>query len=140
MITNDKDLIIRYNLQSLNAPAGFVTIINNGGYVAFFTLSFEFELKIHENRSPNISYKKFFKLLYPSTARNLKLSSYCYNVIGDTKLISKISSYMPFNRCFSLGGTIFDPTFSEAQCPVDNSIPPEISPQTTCSCCCCCFL
>src|SRR3712207_7908733 len=73
------------------SPAGFVTIINSGGYVAFFNLSFEFELKIHENRSPNISYRKY--LDYDSDRKSTRLNSshanisyavFCLKKEGDT--------------------------------------------------------
>ncbi|AEB76364.1 hypothetical protein [Clostridium botulinum] len=138
MITNDNNLIISSSFQASNTPAGFVTVINKGAYVAFFTLSFQVGTKLYNEHSPNIAYGKSYRILYASDARELKLSAYYYNAIGDTKLICKKASYTPFNRCFSLGGTILKPTCSEVACPPDNSIPPELPPQNPCCCCCCC--
>ncbi|KGM95026.1 hypothetical protein IRP63_04685 [Clostridium botulinum] len=140
MIINENQLISNHIYQYLNAPAKSITITNNGGYVAFFTVDFYINSKLYTHKSPNLTYGKSFKIIYGLNARQIRITAYCYTATGDTKLICKKASYTPVTLCFSLKGTVLNPTCTEVSCPPDNSIPPELPPQNPCCycyCCCC---
>src|SRR3712207_1572119 len=113
-----------------NAPSKSITMTNAGGYVAFFTVEFYVGSKFYTHKSPNLSYGKFFEIIYGSNARQIRIIAYCYTALGNTKIICRKISYNAITACFSLGGTVFNPTCTEIPCYPNNSIFPKISFQT----------
>ncbi|EES90808.1 hypothetical protein FDJ70_00090 [Clostridium botulinum] len=120
-----------------NAPSNFITMTNAGAYVAFFTIEFYVGYQFYIHKSPKLPYGKSFKIIYGSNPRQIRITAYCYTGLGNTKIICRKTSYDAITACFSLGGTVFNPTCTEIPCPPNNCIFPKIPLQT--SCCCCCY-
>lgn len=98
------------------ADDGFITVQNNGGYVATFSVKYYLNGQENIEESQNFSLGDSKKIRIPDGATNVHLTCEEYWFPGQKTTVFTKSFNGPQNKCFKLYGTTLNPSYDEISC------------------------
>lgn len=108
-----KDALVSY-LEA--GVAGSITVRNTGGYVAKFSITYDFQGKEVTEDSGNFTAGVNKTLEIPSGATNIYLKVEEYWFIKSTTTIFTQRFPEPVTKCYKIWGTTLNPKWEETDC------------------------
>jgi len=96
--------------------AGSITVRNEGGYVAKFSITYAFQGKEVTKTSDNFTLGVNKTLEIPEGATNIYLKVEEYWFIGQTTTIFTKTFPTPVTKCYKIWGTTLNPKWEEISC------------------------
>ncbi|AYF54742.1 hypothetical protein G8S49_02515 [Clostridium botulinum C] len=106
-----------YNNQCMNpclqAPSGFMDVINKGAYVATFAIAYFLNGNHFSFDSPKLLYNQSYRISIPVDATAIIFLARFYLTPTQTRIICRKEYSTSFRKYMELGGTIANPTCTE---------------------------